>query len=1489
MVEAIDQSITLNRWWRPWSPFFMFGWKTAVWIIELIKTLAIFYTLYVVFRTLRGVPLLMVFFYFAAAPLQSDQQLFVDYLNIVTQCTQDLWNQIFLPLMNDAVLCVRPLCCVYNYVVNLLRYNVRLFVDYFRGLVVENMPELLENVFGIPANETQAIMDYLDISLPPDFPCNATGGGTEAYVQCVLDELEQGQPDPSQVLDCVGFRNYRRTMENFYGVPYNVLLHAYDRDGRLTTDGVMDSYLDENPEFKGEGTGDLINAVDDNEWGSYRGQGIRGSHTYKRDAEHPREIHLRAIRQRLEYSMAVKMSYGEHAIQGRNISSFFPGFHPGTGEYETAVLEVMCTYFYDYFEVIWEIFVGIFFIVYDIAWDLIEYIITKGISDITQFFIFLADYVVDNLLDIPCINFTTPEVFAVSLVNCPCELFTDQLGFTYYPAVANDSDSYLAALFSCVGFDCAVDGSGTATLERFYSNCIADSLLSLVCGNDGDCPGGFTCEGQIFVTGVSFSPPDSLTVDKLGFCIPSSKRSVMLKVYEEKIKLESQFGATSYGSKDNSSVEYWKHLQDNVGRIYRNDKNPPITLADIIQREWNETMSSESYEWLRKHSPNKKRWQELRYNNNKKVFEDNIYFSKSRKDLNTFATAATLSEKFTTKAFTSYVELIGKKIFDDLDRKAAQFGAPYYSVDWNNYDFNGNLISVGGVPVEQHSRLKRDQTTYENPPDDYYKISPSEGVDGLSYTLDQLDTGLSDNGGVSTGMTRAQVMIRALSDVAVDNWNMIKAITWDPLEYSFHTPTPNDMENMFKRMGTEDKWGKAVYHMAEAAKEHRETRKNNDTDYSGFAQFSVSTELLVTRYVCPSKLGIKSELLSQKSPLHAAAVKRILPTLTEGKPLETLMEQIDSENSTIWDMRRFVMAGRRKQHEEMVNDTYRWAVKQRMKMRRSDADISNDFIRISPLETSYYNLGGKPPVMQRALTTRLPVIDVIFQIVLPILKNPKVLATGVAPFLTSRYGMVVTYNVLRALAKPLEHMYSKGLVNTLGNPTELQKFAEDFGMAILNNMIFLIEEGIRLMLCNWWAIVLNFISGIVGVFISYIPYLGMVLYFFLGFLNSIGSGISLMFSYCPPKPVLDNYMPVDLPWNYLFNLLDCNPETACKYSSDCISNAPCRCERTAQYESFFWEFDGDRDNEPCEDGSGMATGYCLCWPNLPCDFAFPEMNINKDFNGNCKEDFGYVTKVSTWQRPGFFTWIRKITIDWYIWSQFATRAFSQGRSRYLGDTMTYLLMTVSLGISAFILKNKQFIVILLIWLGIAFVWDLWSDILKHHVVPKLKDTSDYVLLGPISKFVLSWIRFPNHSNSMILGDRRDGEGICFLFNTPTASMWIGGSISVAAIIYALWITAIFVAMAQYIAYVIMIIPTAMIFGSQSGNGEDADLDAIEDQVNEELNLELLESGGGLPPESGNIASAPIQKSYWSTKDNKTYYINPEDGPTIYYVSHSKNE
>lgn len=398
----------------------------------------------------------------------------------------------------------------------------------------------------------------------------------------------------------------------------------------------------------------------------------------------------------------------------------------------------------------------------------------------------------------------------------------------------------------------------------------------------------------------------------------------------------------------------------------------------------------------------------------------------------------------------------------------------------------------------------------------------------------------------------------------------------------------------------------------------------------------------------------------------------------------------------------------------------------------------------------------------------------------------------------------------------------------------------------------------------------------------------MVLYFFLGFLNSIGSGISLMFSYCPPKPVLDNYMPVDLPWNYLFNLLDCNPETACKYAADCISNAPCRCERTAQYESFFWEFDGDRDNEPCEDGSGMATGYCLCWPNLPCDFAFPTLNINKDFNGNCKEDFGYVTKIATWQRPGFFRWLRKITINWYIWSQFATRAFSQGRSRYMGDTLTYLLMTISLGISAFILKNKQFIVILLFWLGVAFIWDLWSDILKHHVVPKLKSTSDYVLLGPISKFVLSWIRFPNHSSSMILGDRRDGEGICFLFNTPTASMWVGGSISVAAIIYALWISAVFVAMAQYTAYVIMIIPTAIIFGNQSQNEEDEDFDAIQDQLNEELDLELLESGGGLPPIGGE-GSAPIQQSYWSNSDNRTYYTDPEYGPTIYYVSHSKHE
>lgn len=1416
----------LNRVWRPLSPVLLFGWKTATWILGMLYGITFLYTLWVVIRATYGIPIIFVGIGFAAAPWQADQQIFIDYVSIVAQCAGDLWNQIFRIIANQLVKCVKIVCCLYNYLVHLLRYNAKLFLDYFRGLLIENMPELLETVFGIPAEDVQEIMDYLDLTLPPGFPCNASGGGTTEYLQCVLDELEQGQPSPD-ILDCRGFKKYKQTMSRFYGVPYDTLIHAHKRDGGLTLDGVLDSYIEMR-----QNTSDIENEdmnVDDNEWNVYR---VRSYMKNDDEFVSPRSEtslddrlrnDVRVVRSRLEYAMAYQTKYTEVP---RNISGLFPGIET-VDEYIIAVMEASCTFFNEYFDIFWDIFLGVFFTIYDIAWEFLQFVLDFGFTGFQEFFIFLLEYLFNDILNIPCLEFSPPNNFAVSIVNCPCELFASELGYTYYPAVGNDSDTYLAALFSCSGFDCAVDGSGVATLERFYSNCIVENFIDLLCDDDGDCPSGFTCQNKIFFQSISidFLGTD-FNVTFQGWCLPSTKRNVMVKIYVEKIKMERQYGATAFGAADNSSVEYWDNMMTTAPDRYARKGLPtPVTLEELVEHEFDDEMDREALTWLRKHSPNRDYWRRLKSKSAHILLNEESSFD-GKTTFKEYPSTTVFMNKVDITPWKRFSNIVGRRYFDRLHADAGKIGAHVHNVDWDTYNMDGTLKTSNGVPVGLDGKVypygMKDDDTIDSP----------INLGDTNENLADMANGEYDGEAISKGYTRLQLMIRAFSDVIQDNVNALSLISWDPVEYKFKTPSPTDLKYMFARMRTKDNYGAAIRHLTEAAREQkRDMMEKGWEEPAIFTQFATTIKLLVTRFVAPTMLGDVSRELRAKSPAYAASVKRILPDLTEGHEVDKLVEEIYLGNTTIWDFHRYTKILRRNEIEEVVNHSHKWALDMRNMYYTTNHATMYEYMRDSSVDKRLVSTVRDPTLIQMTVSERIPGVGAIFSLVLPLLKNPKLLATGVAPFLTSRYGMTITYNILRTLARPLEKMYSEGLVPTLGNPTLLQEFAEDFGLTILNNAIFLIEEGMRLLLCNWWAIVINAVSSVIGAFLWYVPYIGQVSSIALGFINALGSGVSLTFGYCPPKPVLVDFMPVDLPWNYLFNLLDCDPEAMCSVAGDCISNAPCRCRETAQYESFFWELNGDRDGPPCVDGGGMPTGYCLCWPSLPCDFVFPEVDLNKPFSGDCVEDFEYISdSVATWQEPGFKQWTKAMVINWYKSSQFITRAISQGRKRYLSNNLGFLLMTISLGIGAIGLRNRYWVALLLIWLIIMFVWDMWNDLLEQYIVPKTDSLTTTVIIGPIMKFFLTWVRFPNYTDTMPIGDLRDGEFTCFVFNSPSLFTITGIGMSLAGIIYALWVAGIFYFIAQYIMYLLCIIPTMYYHAAEGQQQFDAENALLEEDI-----------------------------------------------------------
>jgi len=197
------------------------------------------------------------------------------------------------------------------------------------------------------------------------------------------------------------------------------------------------------------------------------------------------------------------------------------------------------------------------------------------------------------------------------------------------------------------------------------------------------------------------------------------------------------------------------------------------------------------------------------------------------------------------------------------------------------------------------------------------------------------------------------------------------------------------------------------------------------------------------------------------------------------------------------------------------------------------------------------------------------------------------------------------------------------------------------------------------------------------------------------------------------------------------------------------------------------------------------------------------------------------------------------------------------------------------------------VILLLIWLAIMFVWDLWNEVLTRWVVPKSDSLTGKVIIGPLMKFFLSWIRFPNYSDAMPLGDLRDGETTCLIFNVPTLSMATGGTISLASIIYALWVAGIFFYILQYIAFLIMIIPTAYFYGAQSTANQDADLDMLEEELTglEDIPIEVQ-----IREEENEMFNASeVGGDFGHGREFRTY-TNPSDGPVIYYVpDHHKGE
>lgn len=1352
----------INSCWKPLSPFLMIGWKATNWMIAAFASVSIIYYTWVGLRTLRFTPVVFIAFYFAAAPLQADQQTFIEYLQIVFQQIDELANTIFGPLFNQLIICVTPFCNLYNYIINLIRYNVRLFLNFFRGFVVQDLGDVLEFTFGLDPAVVTDILDFLDITEPPGFNCSFF---SPTYLQCVIDQLKQEPVDPTTILGCRGFEAYKSAMSKQYDVPYDVLLKAHEKHGRITTEGVVTEYAI----FKQIKSSPKSRERDLN----YEEEWDKGNFNSPSETDE-----LKRIRERVAY-------YADSSNPRlRNISSNFRAYRNVT-EYIIDVLEAMCQESIDFFCDLLEVLLSVIYVLYDILWNLLDYLINNGFTNFFEFFNWLANFIIQQILDIPCLDFSGVLEFSASVINCPCSAFANATGHTYVPLDPTDFGNFEASMFTCLDLNCAVDFSldpPEFSFPLFIQECIMKGIHDYACESDSDCSGSDVCI-PVMVIGVDFSGP---SVEYIGFCTSTKRRDIYAHIYYERIKAEDVKGATYYGAVNNDSVIYWRNKRNSLNDTDDIDK----AMVDTIKNEYNISIQMSAQKWMKDYSPRKDYWRRMV---NTLGEEPNTIINNMIGAPNTFKTKEftnTIKEKSSSlwdAAYTFYSKL-GEHIFNQLDEKAARIGVPVHTVTWDTYDINGRMLSRRGVP------LKRSPAPVYN---------DQGGIDEYEETIDDMIAAEEEDGGISGGLTRAQLILRAFTDILKDNMNIVNTIRWDSLDYTFNVPSSTNIGNMFKNMKTMDKYGEAWGHLIDGSKEY-----NRDNDLyrhapSGLAQVDASVELILARFMAPQTLGRVAENVKEKGPVFAAAVKRTLPIFTEGHNVDLLMEKILLGQTKIWDYQRYIKVLRKKRMKDIMERPQEYIDSQKTKILHNSELMR--MMQYPPVPDHLKIIGETMPEISNI--ERLPQLAAVIPLLLPFVKNPKIVASVIPAFMTSYWGRTIMFTSLRSLGRPLENIYHEGLIETF-TPAEAEAFAEDFGMTTLYNVIFLTTETIRLILCNWWAIVLNFISAAFGWVLNFIPYVGQVAYALLGFFNGVASGASLMAGYCPPHPILVNYIPTQLPWNYLFAIIDCDPDTDCRVSTDCYSNAPCRCSTSAQYASFFWSLDGDYNNEPCEDSFGMPTGKCLCWPNIPCNFVFPQLDLEKPFSHDCASTFGYQKEnIVWWQHPSFSGWVYDTTFNWWIGSQFITRSISQGRSHYINDTTAWLISVVVLGIAAVGMRTRWFIAAVLLSLIFVYVWDLWSEVLDRWIVPQMIKAQNKDFTGPIMKFLLTWIRFPNYTPNDVLGDPRSGEMTCWMFNTPTLVLSIAMVEWIILLIFVLWYAGVITGCLQSLSFIGLTVPT----------------------------------------------------------------------------------
>ena len=592
--------------------------------------------------------------------------------------------------------------------------------------------------------------------------------------------------------------------------------------------------------------------------------------------------------------------------------------------------------------------------------------------------------------------------------------------------------------------------------------------------------------------------------------------------------------------------------------------------------------------------------------------------------------------------------------------------------------------------------------------------------------------------------------------------------------------------------------------------------------YSFIVQLEVSVRTVVTRLLAPDYLDPMLEELGTRSPVHARYCERMR------NRVDTLKASSDQAHTDLWqkiDAWRAQQAGTMtvqrtdedgKPYTEVVNrplvdldpvahpDAGNRTLRVGERVRFADGKTGVYLGTVgsgNPLSPTRAGpglregRGWNPESAALGFNTRasqiLAVGKAVIKVVMFLVNNWRLIATGLVTVVSSPWARVFWESWFQFLwNRIIRPLYSHGLRGLFPNLASVLALVVDF--TVLNETIwfFLVNELIRYILCYAWTALIVLTLWPIFIITNILS---------LGLTKPIGATImilvivlGLLFPYCPPEQILKDNKLTQMPWKYIDDIFECYGPIdllnikigkavyngVCSVSSDCPGGAPCICEnKGGQYNSIFATF---IDDTAC--GTDAApTGQCLCWPKIDCQFLFPRIGVNRLFDVDCSDAYGYRINKITWYDTS--NWIEIFTnayLNFWISLRYVTRVLTSAPG--LNPLLFMLLLTVA-ALIFFYANVYAGLAIAILTLGFEYALPLWSRLTIDHIIPGLQNFRSHTVfpLSNLASWILTFLRFSNHSTADPLGSAGTGEPVCWFFNIGTM---FGG----AAVAFFFWAT-----------------------------------------------------------------------------------------------------